>query len=185
MPTWMALKGIPTSSLEVAREITKRLGELVGLDRRNNSIAKQQFCVALESRGGWITQLAVMNESNNKQSIILVDYCNLPICCRYSVATDHLVKDCPELKGSPMEANTSEGDQPEQSTTGKDGNSKASKEAIGLAKGINKKARTDSTRSKTKLDLHSTNSQTSKSKNHQHGVEIHTRIRMERVEESC
>ena len=108
-------------------EIAKDLKELVGLDKCNDLRAKQRFCITLEFGEGWIIQLAVGNKSNNKQSITLVDYCNLLIRCRYCMATNHLVREYLEIKRSKAKENSSDGDPLIEEANGEGDSSKTSK----------------------------------------------------------
>lgn len=94
IPTWVTLKGVPDEFLGVAEQIASGLGELLGSDRRNQGSMDQRFCLGLLSGSGWKTQVVVKNAYTSKQEVILLDYCNLPIRCRFCLETDHLVKDC-------------------------------------------------------------------------------------------
>lgn len=40
------------------------------------------------------TSLDISNPMIGERSEIIIDYNNLPIRCRYCMATDHLIKDC-------------------------------------------------------------------------------------------
>ena len=135
VPPWLSLRGIPREFLSVAREIAKGLGELVGLDKGNDSRAEQRFYMALESGGRWITQLAITNQSNNKQSIIFVDYCNLPVRCQNCMATNHLVKECLRIRGIGASANSSDGDQSIEEADVEDGSSNSLRKGIDPTKG--------------------------------------------------
>jgi hypothetical protein len=65
----------------------------------------------------YTTKLGVTNEGIGKKEVILVDYCNLPICCRYCLSTNYLVKDYIGASGkmdaetAPMENSTSSSQQ--------------------------------------------------------------------------
>jgi hypothetical protein len=119
VPTWVTLKGVPGEFLNVAAEMAGRLGDLLGSDKRNAYTTDQRFCVGLVSGAGYTMKLGVTNESTGKKEVILVDYCNLPIRCRYCLSTNHLVKDClvvsgrAEVEAPPAETLTSS---PQQSS---------------------------------------------------------------------
>lgn len=101
VPTWVTLRGIPREFLGVGKEIAGGLGELLGCDKRNASLADQRFCVALQSGQGWKT---VTNDSTKEKVVIAVDYCNLPIRCRFCHSTEHLIRECPSFRRNNTEA---------------------------------------------------------------------------------
>lgn len=84
--------------MQVASQIASGLDMLLGSDSRNATSVDQRFCVALEARAGWRTTLLVTNELSGAASEITVDYCNLPIRCRFCLSIEHLVKDCKGTK---------------------------------------------------------------------------------------
>jgi hypothetical protein len=98
----------------VAAKMAGRLGDLLGSDKRNAFTIDQRFCVGLVSGSGYKLKLGVCNESTGKKEVILIDYYNLPIRCRYCLSTDHLVRDCPRIVGKteeeppPVEKSSSE-----------------------------------------------------------------------------
>jgi hypothetical protein len=47
--------------------------------------------------------MSAMNEFTGQEAVILIDYCNLPIRCRYCLSPDHLVKDCAWISGGTSE----------------------------------------------------------------------------------
>lgn len=104
IPTWVTLKDVPDEFLGVAEQIAGGLGELLGVDRRNLGSMDQRFCLGLSSGAGWKTQVVVQNAVTGKREVIMIDYCNLPIRCRFCLATDHLVKDCTGVPNRAKEA---------------------------------------------------------------------------------
>lgn len=113
VPTWITLKDVTGEFINVAEEIAQGLGEILGRDRRNSTAVDERFCVGLTTGKGYRTKLSVTNESTGEKSIVMVDYCNLPIRCRYCFATTHMIKDCPTANGiqdqssAPREKSTS------------------------------------------------------------------------------
>jgi hypothetical protein len=103
VPTWVTLKDVPGEFMRVAAEMASGLGELLGSDRRNAVSRDQRFCVGITSGAGYRTYLSVMNEFTGKEAMVLIDYCNLPIRCRYCLSPDHLVKDCVLVTGGSSE----------------------------------------------------------------------------------
>lgn len=82
-PTEGTLKGILREFLKVAPQIAAGLGALLGSDNRNSVATNQRFSVALQAGEGWHMLLSVTNTSNDKETIIIVDYRNLSIRCRF------------------------------------------------------------------------------------------------------
>ena len=144
----------------------KKLGNLVAFDRRNNSRIEQRFCMALESGGGWITQSVVTNEINKQQHTILVDYCNLSIRCRLCMSTDHLVKECLRVRGNGVEVNSSKEVSSAKNLDFEGSSLKASKDGLVENKSKEAKVGKKVSRSETKLDPRSGDSQISRSRNH-------------------
>ena len=81
----------------MASEIAGSLGELLRVDRNNKFSADRGTCVALSTVGAWKMQVGVRNKMSVELIIINMDYGHLPICCRYCLATTHLVCNCPLL----------------------------------------------------------------------------------------
>jgi hypothetical protein len=97
-PIWITLIGVPCELLCGAHDLAASLRELLGRDRNNALATIQSFCVALNSEGGLKTHVKVTNNITGEEHLILVDYYNLPIRCRFCLATDHLIKDCWDLR---------------------------------------------------------------------------------------
>nr|PNR40612.1 hypothetical protein PHYPA_018015 [Physcomitrium patens] len=74
-------------------------------DACNKNAADQHFCIAMEARAGWRTLLLVTNEASEDVSVTTMDYCNLPIRCRFYLSIDHLVKEC---RGTRLQRHTEE-----------------------------------------------------------------------------
>ena len=94
VPTWVTLKAVPDEYVGVIKQVAQNLGEILGSDKRNAYSEDQRFCVALLSGRPYETSLGINNPVTGERSEIIIDYNNLPIRCRYCMATDHLVKDC-------------------------------------------------------------------------------------------
>jgi hypothetical protein len=99
MPVWVTLKDVPGEFRSSAMEIVESLGPVLGKNRSNVHQNDQKFCVALTAGDPFPITVEVINPVNSRPSLIAVDYNNLPIRCRHCLATTHLVKDCPVLKG--------------------------------------------------------------------------------------
>lgn len=89
--------------------MAKDLGELLGSDKQNSTLADQRFCIGLTSGLGWKTSLSVTNVGTGEKAVILTDYCILSIQCRFCLSTNHLVKNCGGLL-SKREENIAQGD---------------------------------------------------------------------------
>ena len=98
VPTWVTPKDVPSEFLNIPSEMAGKLEEFLGSNKRNSVTTDQIFCVGLVSKVGYMIKLGATNESSGKE-VILVDYCNLLICCSYCLSTEHFVKDCPGVIG--------------------------------------------------------------------------------------
>nr|PNR31133.1 hypothetical protein PHYPA_027450 [Physcomitrium patens] len=94
VPTWVTLKNIPSEFLGVDAQMANNLGELLRSDKRNALLMDQRFCIGLSLGSGWKTSLFITNAVTRDKTIILIDYCNLSIQCRFCMSTSHLVKYC-------------------------------------------------------------------------------------------
>lgn len=97
VPTWVTLKNVPDEFLNVTSEIASGLGLVLGVDKRNEHMRDQRFCIGLLSGSGWRTHIAVDNEAKGEETLIAIDYGNLPIRCHICLSTKHLARDCPGL----------------------------------------------------------------------------------------
>lgn len=101
------MKDVAEELLGVVSEVAAGLGEVLGAHKRNQVSQDQRFCIDLTSGGGWQTQVSVTNATTGDKAVITLDYCNLPIRCRFCLAIDHLVKDYPGLASRTKENDTS------------------------------------------------------------------------------
>jgi hypothetical protein len=99
MPVWITLKDVPGEYMSSAMELAESLDPVLGKNRGNPQSIDQKLCVALIAGSPFILQIEVVNPVNGKVSQIAVDYNNLPIRCRYCLATTHLVRERPTLEG--------------------------------------------------------------------------------------
>jgi hypothetical protein len=97
VPTWVILKAVPDEFVGVIKQIAQSLGEILGINKRNTYSEDQRFCIALLSGMPYETILGIVNPVTRERSEIVIDYNNLPIRCRYCMAIEHLIKDCPGL----------------------------------------------------------------------------------------
>jgi hypothetical protein len=99
MPVWVSLKDIPEEFRSSGMEIAESIGPVLGKNRSNVHLNDLKFCIALIAGAPFPLKVEVVNPINGKVSHILIDYSNLPICCRHCLSTLHLVKDCAALHG--------------------------------------------------------------------------------------
>lgn len=85
--------------LLVASQIAGGLDVVLGRDSHDTANAEQRFCVALEAGIRWCTLMSITN-GTSEDSVISVDYCNLPIRCPFYRSTKHLIKKCKGIKSS-------------------------------------------------------------------------------------
>jgi hypothetical protein len=83
MLTWITLKCVPDEFVGVAKKITRRLGKVVGVHKKNAYSKDQQFCIALTSCNAYETLVTVVNLISCTTHVILVNYNNLLIKCRF------------------------------------------------------------------------------------------------------
>ena len=93
------MKEVPRKFHGVATGIVGGLGKFIGSDRKNAHCFDQRFCVAMVAGNGYKVEVGVEIETTRVQSQIMVEYGNLPICCRFCWAFNHLLKDCLALDG--------------------------------------------------------------------------------------
>lgn len=53
IPTWVTLKNVPNEYLKVAPKTASRLGLVLGVDKRNEHMRDQRYCIGLLSGLGW------------------------------------------------------------------------------------------------------------------------------------
>lgn len=97
MPTWITLRRVPDEFQCVANQIAQGLGKVLGGDRQNSTLTDQRFCVALPAGAGWVPSVVVENARTGEFSTVVIEYTNLPICCRFCYNIEHKVTDCPIL----------------------------------------------------------------------------------------
>lgn len=79
VPTWVTLKSMPREFLHVANELASGLGVVLVVDKNNELLLDQRFCIGLMLEGGWTTELKATNAATGQEYYIKVDYGNLPI----------------------------------------------------------------------------------------------------------
>jgi hypothetical protein len=93
MPIWVTLKVVPDEYRSNSMEIAGALGTVIGKHRGNQGNSDQRFCVAITTGQPWQLTISVKNPVTGQDSLIEIDYNNLPIRCRFCLATYHLIKD--------------------------------------------------------------------------------------------
>ena len=104
IPTWITLKKLPLQFFGVAQEIVASLGKVLEKDAQNYYFKDPRFCIALDTSLGWKSELEIKDRFIGKLIPILVDYTNLPICCRYCNDFNHQTRACPQRNGSMRQA---------------------------------------------------------------------------------
>ena len=93
MPVWVMFKNEPEEFLSSVQDMADKLTVVLGRHKGNAQSLDQKFCVGIKTREPFDLSLKAINLVSGESSIIQVDYNNLPIRCRYCLATFHLVKD--------------------------------------------------------------------------------------------
>jgi hypothetical protein len=99
IPTWLTICNLKGELRGVAKEIAQNLGELLGEDQSNSDTNDPRFCVGLQSGAGWEPSVVVTNEYTQQQVTVLIDYCFLPIRCKYCYSVEHCLRDCHNRPG--------------------------------------------------------------------------------------
>jgi hypothetical protein len=128
------LQSVPDEFVDVIKQIAQSLGEILGIDKRNSYSEDQRFCIALLSGMPYEIVKGIVNPVIGRRTEIVVDYNNLPIRCRYYMAIDHLIKDCPGLNEGKSKDQTEEVDKSQSIAQVSDVQSKTGDASSGLAK---------------------------------------------------
>jgi hypothetical protein len=99
VPTWVTLRKLPREYLNCASGIAEQLGILIGSDPDNQNRCEPRFCIGLNPKEGWETEVVISRSSGEKVPV-LIDYDHLPIRCRFYWSTQHQVKNCDQLKAA-------------------------------------------------------------------------------------
>lgn len=122
IPTWHTLRNLKGEFRGVARQIAEGLGEYLGEDKGNTDSNDPRYCIGLPSGVGWEPSVIVPNEHTGQKIKVIIDYCYLPIRCKYCLSTEHCLRDCNTRPGSrsrtPQQAPTST--RPAPSTSGQE-----------------------------------------------------------------
>jgi hypothetical protein len=93
VPTWITLRKLPREYLNSAEQIAEQIGKLIGSDPDNPNRREPRFCIGLNPKEGWESEV-VINRKSGEKIPVLIDYDNLPIRCRFCWSTHHQVKNC-------------------------------------------------------------------------------------------
>lgn len=94
IPTWLTLRNLKGEFRGVTRQIVEGLGEYLGEDKGNTDSNDPRYCIGLQSGVGWELSVIVSNEHTGQKIKVVIDYCCLPIRCKYCLSTEHCLRDC-------------------------------------------------------------------------------------------
>jgi hypothetical protein len=88
VPTWITLRKLPREYLGIAAQIAEQVGKFIGSTASNPNRRELRFYIELKSGEGWKPKIVIKRKSGEKIPV-LINYDNLPICCRFCWSTRH------------------------------------------------------------------------------------------------